>query len=125
MAMMPPPRIGVGDGQHQQKCDQQNAAHAAQRTKRQLDPEPARNKAERAFINYFSELTDGTRNPIPPRTLAMRVGGHEARSQEENMWKFTLTAAAVAALAFSAPAFTTPALARRDGEDRVRQSWPS
>jgi hypothetical protein len=30
------------------------------RTKAELDPEPARNNAECAFINYFSGLTFGT-----------------------------------------------------------------
>src|SRR6185436_19243685 len=53
-----------------------------------------------------------TRNPIPPRAFALRVSGHRSpRFQEENMRKFALATAAVAALALSVPAFTAPVAA--------------
>jgi hypothetical protein len=51
------------------------------RLKAELDPEHRWNKAEYAFSKYFSDLTFGTRNPVPLRALALRVGGQGARSR--------------------------------------------
>jgi hypothetical protein len=50
------------------------------RLKAELDPEHRWNKAEYAFSKYFSDLTFGTRNPVPLGALALRVGGQGARS---------------------------------------------
>ncbi|MEJ0078117.1 MAG: hypothetical protein WDO17_22280 [Alphaproteobacteria bacterium] len=107
---MPRIRGGRADGEHE--GDEENAAHIAQTRKPSTGSEPQLNKAEQIFIKHFSYLSFWNRNRVPRRAFSLRVRGRKARFQEENMRKFALATAAVAALALSVPAFTAPASAQ-------------